>query len=212
MFTVLCYGDSNTWGAVPNSDTERYAPDVRWPGVLRTLLGTGYQVVESGLNGRTTVFDRLPRPSRSGKDLLVPTLETASPVDVVVILLGTNDVSMPYLSVADVVQGMGELVSIVRSCDTFGPGGTTAPLPLVVAPHVIGPVSPEDAADHFGADTKSALLPSLLRDYTQTVSCDFLDLSSIVEPSDEDPWHWNAEGHHAAGAAIATKVREMLTA
>ena len=115
MFTVLCYGDSNTWGAIPDLDTGRYEPDVRWPGVMRKELGDGYHVVENGLNGRTTTFDRLPRPWRSGKDLLVPTMESSHPIDLVVILLGTNDVSLPYVSVADIVQGTGELVSIVRS-------------------------------------------------------------------------------------------------
>ena len=56
MKTVLCYGDSNTWGYSPIDGT-RYARDVRWPGVLRNELGEGYLVIEEGLNGRTTVWD-----------------------------------------------------------------------------------------------------------------------------------------------------------
>lgn len=210
MLTVLCYGDSNTWGAIPGDDTGRYAPDVRWPGVTKAALGHEFQVVENGLNGRTTVFDLLPRPWRNGKDLLVPTLETSHPVDVVVILLGTNDVSMPYISVADIVRGVGELVSIVRACVEFGPGGVSAPLPLVVAPHVFGELRPEDRALAQGVDEKSRWLGTALRDYLDTVSCDFLDLAGVVEPSPVDPWHWEADGHRAAGLAIAAKIQEIL--
>lgn len=211
MFTVLCYGDSNTWGAIPAVDIGRYEPDVRWPGVMRKELGDAFQVVESGLNGRTTTFDRLPRPWRSGKDLLVPTMETSHPIDLVVILLGTNDVSLPYVSVHDIVRGTAELVSIVRSCDDFGPDGTSPPRPLVVAPHVVGAIDPEDRAEHEGAEEKSLELGAALREYLASVSCDFLDLAAVVQPSPVDPWHWEAEGHRAAGAAIAAKVRAILT-
>jgi lysophospholipase L1-like esterase len=168
-------------------------------------------VVENGLNGRTTTFDRLPRPWRNGKDLLVPSMETSHPLDLVIILLGTNDVSLPYASVADIVRGTGELVSIVRSCEDFGPGGTTPPRPLVVAPHVVGAIASEDIPDHHGAETKSGELGAALRDYLDTVSCDFLDLSAVVAPSPVDPWHWEAEGHQAAGEAIAGRVRALLT-
>ena len=210
MLTVLCYGDSNTWGAIPDLDTGRYEPDVRWPGVMRKELGDGYHVVENGLNGRTTTFDRLPRPWRSGKDLLVPAMETSHPIDLVVILLGTNDVALPYVSVADIVQGTGELVSIVRSCDEFGPDGTTPPRPLVVAPHVVGEIAPEGDPHHHGAEAKSLALGAALGEYLDTVSCDFLDLSGVVEPSPVDPWHWEAEGHRAAGEAIAAKVHGLL--
>ena len=210
MFTVLCYGDSNTWGAIPGDDFGRYDPDVRWPGVMRRTLGDEFHVVENGLNGRTTTFDRLPRPWRSGKDLLVPTMETSHPIDVVVILLGTNDVSLPYVSVADIVRGVGELVSIVRSCDEFGPGGTAAPTPLVVVPHVVGTLGPDDRVLSPGAEEKSRSLGPALRAYLDTVSCHVLDLGGVVQPSDVDPWHWEADGHRAAGLAIAAKVQEIL--
>ncbi len=210
MITVLCYGDSNTWGAIPGVDIGRFEPDVRWPGVMGKQLGSGFHVMESGLNGRTTTFDRLPRPWRSGKDLLVPTMETCHPIDLVVILLGTNDVSLPYVSVAEIVRGTGELVSIVRSCDDFGPDGTTPPRPLVVAPHIVGPIDPDSSVHHEGAEAKSLALGAALGEYLDTVSCDFLDLSGVVQPSPNDPWHWEAAGHQAAGEAIAAKVRSIL--
>jgi len=60
MKTILCYGDSNTWGCIPLTGAQpprRYVPAQRWPGVLRRELGDGASIVEEGLNGRTTVWD-----------------------------------------------------------------------------------------------------------------------------------------------------------
>ena len=121
MLNILCYGDSNTWGQVPGADTDRFQRQDRWPQVMASHLGDGYEVFEAGLSGRTTTFDRPPRQWRNGRDLLVPTLETYSPLDLVIILLGTNDVSLPYLSVADITAGAGELVEIVRPANSSVP-------------------------------------------------------------------------------------------
>src|SRR5262245_55715080 len=56
--TVLCFGDSNTHGQIPGrGPLERYRRDQRWGGVLEKNLGPGWQVIEEGLSGRTTVRD-----------------------------------------------------------------------------------------------------------------------------------------------------------
>jgi lysophospholipase L1-like esterase len=98
--TILCYGDSNTWGCIPLTGPQpprRYGPARRWPGVLRRELGDGYWIVEEGLNGRTTVWDDPLEPFRSGKELLVPCLMTHEPIDLVIVMLGTNDLRSRYL-------------------------------------------------------------------------------------------------------------------
>lgn len=210
MRSVLCYGDSNTWGSVPGSEGQRYGPDVRWPKVMASHLGDDFEVFEAGLNGRTTTFDRLPRQYRSGRDLLVPTMETCSPLDLVIILLGTNDVSLPYLSVADITRGAGELVTIVRFSDGVGPDGTGAPKPLLVAPHVVGPLGAEDAALAPGAVERSRELVESLRALASRLDCEFFDVSAIVSPSETDPWHWDAASHRATGQALAEQVRQIL--
>ena len=92
--TVLCFGDSNTWGYSPD-DGERFAPDVRWPGVLAARLGDDWRVIEEGLNGRTSAFDDPLDPILNGKTFLPVCLATHAPIDVVVIMLGTNDVFLP---------------------------------------------------------------------------------------------------------------------
>ncbi len=93
--TILCYGDSNTWGYIP-ATAGRYPPDVRWPGVMRKLLGEKYNVIEEGLNGRTTVWEDPYKPGRNGLELLIPILDSHNPIDLVVVMLGTNDLKHFY--------------------------------------------------------------------------------------------------------------------
>jgi len=208
--TILCYGDSNTWGFVPASEDERFGPDVRWPRLMASQLGRDFDVVEAGLNGRTTVFERLPRPFRSGRDLIVPTMATSAPLDLVIILLGTNDVSLPYLSVADISRGAGELVSIVRKSSEYGPEPDRAPTPLLVAPHIVGPLDPDDLVLSPDAVEKSRELGASYSALATSMGVAFLDLAPVVEPSPRDPWHWEPESHAAAARAIAEKVQEIL--
>jgi len=95
--TIVCFGDSNTWGFDPASG-ERFPADVRWPGVLRAQLGGGYQVIEEGLNGRTTTVDDPLQPHRNGLTYLPPCLESHKPLDLVTIMLGTT--SAPHTRLA----------------------------------------------------------------------------------------------------------------
>ena len=95
MKTILCYGDSNTWGYNP-ATTERSSRDERWTGILRRELDDGYLVIEEGLNGRTTVWDDPIEGYKNGKEYLIPCLETHKPLDLVIIMLGTNDLKVRF--------------------------------------------------------------------------------------------------------------------
>jgi len=115
MRRILCYGDSNTWGCIPIS-AARYGEDIRWPGVLAGLLGAEYRIIEEGLNGRTTVFDDPLQEGRNGKTYLLPCLLSHRPLDVVVLMLGTNDMKQRYgLPAEDIARGAGVLAEIVRT-------------------------------------------------------------------------------------------------
>ncbi|HEY9054956.1 MAG TPA: GDSL-type esterase/lipase family protein, partial [Rectinemataceae bacterium] len=124
MKTVLCFGDSNTWGYDPRT-TERYSPEHRWPEVLKATLQElhpgQFEVIAEGQNGRTTVWDD-PLGFKRGSDYLLPCLESHKPVDLLVIMLGTNDLKHRFgLSAYDVAKGLGRLVELARGCE-FGPG------------------------------------------------------------------------------------------
>ncbi len=88
--TIVCFGDSNTHGADP-SGSGRMPADVRWPRVMGRALGPDYEVIEEGLNGRTTCWDSPLDPGRNGLTYLLPCLLSHAPVDLVTIMLGTND-------------------------------------------------------------------------------------------------------------------------
>jgi lysophospholipase L1-like esterase len=107
--TVLCFGDSNTWGYDPASG-DRFPPDVRWTGVMARSLGDGYRVIEEGLNGRTTRWDDPIEDGRNGLAYLAPCLESHSPLDMVLIMLGTNDLKRRFnLSASDIAESAGTL-------------------------------------------------------------------------------------------------------
>ena len=95
MTTILCYGDSNTYGYNPVNGL-RYPKDVRWTGVLQKLLGEQYAVIEEGCNGRTTVFEDIAEPWKAGLGYLKPCLNTHKPIDFVIMMLGSNDLKRMF--------------------------------------------------------------------------------------------------------------------
>ena len=93
MVTLLCFGDSNTWGYNP-ATWERYPQDIRWPGVLQNELGESYRVIEDGQNGRTAIEGKAFAGFNTSKADLVSTLANHSPLNLVILMLGTNDLLM----------------------------------------------------------------------------------------------------------------------
>ena len=207
MYSVLCYGDSNTWGFVPGSG-ERYPLDVRWTGVLQRELGDRYRVIEEGLNARTTVWEDPILPGRNGKEYLLPCLETHRPLDAVVLFLGINDLKKRYAaSTVDIAKGVGVLIAMIDS-KAFGPEGK-APKLLVVAPPVVGKLA-EYAEMFEGAAEKSPRLAGRIREAAEAAGCEFLDISDMARTSDRDGIHLEPEAHLALGRAVARKVAAML--
>ena len=95
MKEILCFGDSNTHGYMPGLGT-RYPIDQRWSGLLGKLLGDGYHVVEEGMDGRTTAFEDDLQPWRSALGYIGPCVKTHAPLDLIIIMLGTNDSKTRY--------------------------------------------------------------------------------------------------------------------
>jgi lysophospholipase L1-like esterase len=207
MKTVLCYGDSNTWGYSPIDGT-RYARDVRWPGVLRKELGEGYLVIEEGLNGRTTVWDDPIEGYKNGKEYLIPCLETHKPIDLVIILLGTNDLKMRFsVSAFDIANGAGVLVDIVKKSATGPDGG--APLVLLLAPPPVARLT--DFAEMFeGAKPKSERFAAHYWRVAQEKGCAFMDTGQVIVSSDLDGIHFEPGEHRKLGMAVAARARKII--
>jgi lysophospholipase L1-like esterase len=209
--SVLCYGDSNTWGCIPLGGPEparRFAPDERWPGVLRRELGDGWWVVEEGLNGRTTVWDDGLEPFRNGRAFLLPTLLSHQPLDVVVVMLGTNDLKRRFgVSAREIAEGAGLLVDAVRASGC-GPAGGPPEL-VLVCPPPLGRLG-EFADDFEGGREKSTRLAVCFQAIAQGRSCAFLDAGAHISSSDVDGIHLDRDSHAVLGRAVAGVVAALV--
>jgi lysophospholipase L1-like esterase len=211
MKDILCYGDSNTWGAEAADDSQRFPWPVRWPGVLQRELGDGCHVVEDGLGGRTTVYDDPLKPFHSGKEFLAPALEAHAPLDLVVLMLATNDISYAHLTAADAADGAGELAHLIQRCE-LGPGGA-APGVLLVCPPPVGPFRNNwrpELWEGVGADEKSRALPREFARVASALGVPWLDAGAVISTSPLDGWHLEASQHELLGVAVAARVRELL--
>ena len=204
MRTILCYGDSNTRGFDPETGG-RFPEDVRWPGVLRMKLGEDYRVIEEGLSGRTTVWDDpIEGVHKNGRTYLRPCLESHSPVDLVTLMLGTNDLKSRFgNSASDIAQGAAQLSEMV-SRSGCGPGGG-APVVLLISPPPVAALT--DLAQMFeGAEGKSRQFSEHYERFAEQYGCEFFDASTVIVSSDVDGIHLDAGEHRKLGEAITARI------
>src|SRR5690606_28784533 len=180
MKTILCYGDSITWGS--NAETGgRHAYEDRWPNVLQKALGPDVQVVTDGLRGRTTGFDEhLAACDRNGVRILPTTLYTHAPLDLVIILLGSNDLKPAIAGTAlAAMQGMRRLVEIVRLNATRTDAGEPPSVLIVAPPPLCETANHEFAAMFAGGVGQSKMLASFYSDLADAEGCGFFDAGSV---------------------------------
>ncbi len=209
--TILCYGDSNTWGYGPK-DGDRYDGNTRWARRMAGILGDGYYVVEEGLNGRTTAFDDPIEPYRNGRKSLEVCLMTHSPVDLFVMMLGTND-TKSFLHLTPYMIGKG-LESVVEEAGRakYGHGGQP-PKILVVSPiHISAKGLNDQMQEYFdeASEKKAQALAEIYRKVAQQYGCAFMDAAQYAKPSMRDGIHMEPEDHLALASAAAEAVRQIL--
>jgi lysophospholipase L1-like esterase len=208
MRAILCYGDSNTWGYVPGAAT-RYPRGQRWPGALQAALGPDFLVIEEGLNSRTSVLDDPTRvPGRNGLTYLGPCLDSHAPLDLVILMLGTNDLKHRFgLSAYDIAVNVTALLSAIGQ-SSAGEGGKAPPV-LLVSPAHIGPLTA--LAEMFaGAEEKSRQLAHHYRAAAAQAGCHFLDAAEVVTASAVDGVHWEADQHAALARRLALAVAQLF--
>lgn len=214
MKTVLCYGDSNTWGYDPDTQ-RRHAPSVRWPGVMAQMLGETYHVVENGVGGRSALWDSPYADGLNGKSALIYALLSARPIDLMIIMLGTNDLN--YTDAKNVARAQQSLIAAARGIsaavgDALPVFTEQKPKFLLVSPphlsdclfrtrHTIEPYFTQAESE------KLSLYYQQIADIEQVF---FLDAAQYAAPSETDGIHLPADAHSRLGGAMAAMVRSIF--
>lgn len=212
MRTVLAYGDSNTHGSVPMTgadDKARFGPGIRWTGHARGLLPGGTVLIEEGHPGRTTVHDDpIEGAHRNGLTILPAILESHRPIDLVILMLGTNDVKARFsVTAEDVAASLDRLIRTIRASET-GPGRGAPQVLLVCPPPVLEPGCLKGMFQ--GGAAKSAALAPLARRVAEAHGARFLDAGAHIAVSPIDGVHFDADAHAALGRAISALAAGML--
>ena len=210
MKQILCFGDSNTYGLIPGTK-DRYDWDTRWSGRIGQRLwedGCRIPAVHSFWpRAVVLVFDDPLRDGRRGTELLSVILETHKPVDVVVLMLGTNDCKTVYDASAEVIgRGVERLLDQIRSS---APDSKI----LLMSPIALGEGGGEAGYDPEFDESSVAVskrLPDVYRRIAHERGISFLAASAYAKPSEEDREHMNEEGHAALAEAVYAKLKEML--
>ncbi|HLC49711.1 MAG TPA: GDSL-type esterase/lipase family protein [Candidatus Andersenbacteria bacterium] len=205
--TILCYGDSNTWGSVPRS-SERYPYSIRWTSILQYMLGDEYEVIVNGVCGRTLVASNPEKPWLCGITHLQAILESAKPVSLIIIMLGTNDVKSTYsLSAEDIQKHLEQTVLLIQENQI---NLEAIPKVLVVCPAPVITPAINDLDEQMvrGLD----IFPQLPKAYKETADrygCEFLNAGDSIQSSSIDGYHLNAEAHEKLAEIISTAIKKL---
>ena len=208
MKNILCFGDSNTYGESPEG-FGRYERHERWTGILQEKLGSGYYVIEEGLNGRTTVWDDpVEGGDKNGLKHLPSCIASHTPLDLLIIMLGTNDFKHRFsVTSADVAASAGQLIAAARQVPNY----------KVDYPFKILLVSPTylhdktflgEMMDGRYEDTRK--LGPLMEKTAELYGVEFLDIAPVAQASEIDGLHFDREAHRKVADAMEQKIRMIF--
>ncbi len=208
---VLCYGDSNTWGQ--NDDKNfagRYASDVRWTGKLQELLGNNYYIIEEGLGGRTTNLEHYnpAKQSRNGLSYFNPCLISHSPLDLVIVMLGTNDLKLQY------ERPVGEIADTLKLFIDEVKANTPNARVLLVSPIFVDDTAPkftdyyDGIYDKQSAEKSRQLGKEIERVASETSSL-YFDASTVARAG-LDGIHFDKQSHPALAQALAEIIKKEI--
>ena len=209
---IVCFGDSNTHGycALTNG---RFSEEERWTCLLGQLLGEDYLVLEEGLSGRTTCFDDPVHEGLSGLDYIYPCLMSHAPVDLLVIMLGTNDTKERFgSSAACIALGLKGLVA--KAVATTDCWGTHGPRILIVVPKTIDKEYESTAVGATmgrGCAEKSEGLIAEYKTIANLTNCFYFDANEVVAENNHiDYMHLTKEGHQSLAKVLSGLIPSLL--
>lgn len=210
--SVVCFGDSLTWGFNP-VDKSRYGHDIRWTRRLQGELGPEFYVVEEGVNGRTTVFEDPVKGDKNGLEHLETVRKTHMPIDILIIMLGTNDLQARFGMNADTIAiAMGRLLDFARRTTDDAEG--RAPKVLLMAPPPLAPLEGTPFVAQFSKDSvaESHRLAACYREKAAEYGAAFFDTGTVISASPVDAIHFDAAPQADLAKAVASEVRKLANA
>ena len=208
MRNILFYGDSNTWGFDPET-CGRYDYGERWTTICAQALGEAYHCIPAGMNGRTTIFDDPWKGCRNGVRGLDYELQSHKPLDLCVVMLGTNDLKFTDAkgSAAGMERLLRKILTANQRYSLSSPVFPEAAKFLLVSPAFLNSNITEIGL--HDAREESRKMAGLYEALAGKYSLEFLDASSVTGPSAADGVHLDAEGHRKLGLAIAEKIQTL---
>ena len=211
MKQILVYSDSLTWGIIPDTRNRLSFGD-RWPGAMENILNDKertYRVIENCLNGRRTAWDDPFKPGRNGLQGIEQVIEMHSPLELVVLMLGTNDFqSMHDHNAWHSAQGIRSLIASIRQAP-IEPGMPVPQILLVVPPLIHTPKGPI-APKFKGGENKCLGIAQEYKVVADEMDCLYFDSESVTSSSTVDGIHLDKEQHKVLGVALAEKIKESV--
>ena len=209
---ILCFGDSLTWGFDPDKRI-RFGEEDRWTAVMAKDLGEGFTVIEEGQNGRTIAVDDPSEGEKNGLKYIRPCLESQSPLDLVIIMLGCNDCKRKFsFSAMDIAGEMQIFLEKVLAYNRFRQEDRFKVL-LLSPPHVTEEIRDSWLGDSYGFENARKLSMELspwYKELADAYGCAFLDTAAHVKASPVDGIHMDAENHRILGHLLAEEVRRLI--
>lgn len=217
MQRILIYGDSNTWGYIPGSldfktfTYERYPADIRWTGILQKRLGNNCHIIDEGLPGRTIATTDPGMPWVNGMDYFYPCFLSHSPLDLVVIMLGTNDLKHAYnLTPQQIKDHLRKMCGLISN-NSAGPSNVK-PAILIVAPLLVHTEKLSDNMHPFyaGKDAYSKELVHCFAELAEEENYSFCDASKIELANTSDGLHLDLTSHLALANLLELHILSAL--
>jgi lysophospholipase L1-like esterase len=200
--TIVCYGDSNTWGRVPKAG--RYPKSVRWTGALQNLLGDNYDIIGEGVGGRTFVALDPENPWRCGITHLKSILRNNLPIDLITIMLGTNDVKTKFgLKAEDIANHLQQTIDLIRTEDIKN-------ILVICPPDFVIPESGVEDPRFIGGAEKMKKLPSLYQKIAEANECHFIDVGQHIISSKIDGFHFEPEAHKKLAEVLSKEILKII--
>lgn len=206
MKKILCYGDSNTFGYVPE-DGSRYPKNIRWTGILGEYLEKDFEIIEQGMNNRTGFFKSLDGLKQSGTKYLPIVLEQYQNIDSCILSLGTNDLQFFYNLDEEITEnGLTSLIKILKNANQE--------IKIIIIPPVKIKENIINGRFSFQFDLTSVekvhQVFHIFKKVAEKENCYYLDLNEFVTPSKIDGLHFSKSSHKLIAEKLAELIKEIF--